>query len=440
VLNALGWVALALLIVANGLFVAAEFGLTSVDRAKVARLAADGDRRAAVVQRAAAQLSFQLSGAQLGITVSSLLLGFVAEPVIATAIEPVIHELGASERAADPVALVIALALATIAQMLFGELIPQNFAIARAMSTTRAIVPVLVGFARVLRPIIRLFNNTANGIVRLLGLEPQEELRSARTSAELEYLIGSSASDGTLPSRTAALLRRALSFGDRTAGDVMTPRVGLVTLLRTNTAADLLARARSSGRSRFPVHSGDLDEIEGVVHIKHALAVDRPRRGQVLVEELMVAPIRVPDSLHCDVLLPTLRQGSLQLAVVIDEYGGTAGIVTLEDLVEDLLGEIRDEHDAAEVPDVIALSDGTWSVSGRLHKDEFVETLGLHAPDGPYDTIAGLVLERLGRIPGVGDEVAVDGLVLRVVRMSGHRIDRLLAIPAAADRQADAPR
>jgi CBS domain containing-hemolysin-like protein len=240
-----------------------------------------------------------------------------------------------------------------------------------------------------------------------------------------------------LPSRTATLLRRALTFGDRNAGDVMTPRVALVTLLRTDTAADLLARARSSGRSRFPVHSGDLDEIEGVVHIKHALAIQRDRRDQVRIDELMVAPVRVPDSLRCDALLPTLRQGSLQLAIVIDEYGGTAGIVTLEDLVEDLLGEIRDEHDAGEVPDVIALSDGTWSVSGRLHKDEFVETLGLHAPDGPYDTIAGLVLERLGHIPQVGDETVLDGMTLRVVRMSRRRIDRLLAIPAAAQDEAE---
>jgi CBS domain containing-hemolysin-like protein len=338
--------------------------------------------------------------------------------------------MGASHDTTHTVALVLALALATIAQMLFGELIPQNFAIARSLATTRAITPLLVGFARALGPLIRLFNNTANGVVRLLGVEPQEELRSARTSAELEHLIGSSAREGTLPSRTATLLRRVLSFGDRNAGDVMTPRVALVTLLRTDTAAELLARARSSGRSRFPVHSGDLDEIEGVVHIKHALAIERGRRDQVLVEDLMVAPIRVPDSLRCDALLPELRQGSLQLAVVIDEYGGTAGIVTLEDLVEDLLGEIRDEHDAGEVPDVIALSDGTWSVSGRLHKDEFVEALGLHAPDGPYDTIAGLVLDRLGRIPHVGDETRLDELVLRVVTMNRHRIDRLLAVPA----------
>ncbi|MDT4911755.1 MAG: magnesium and cobalt exporter, family [Pseudonocardiales bacterium] len=436
-LTALGWVALVLLIATNGLFVAAEFGLTSVDRARVARLAADGDRRAGIVARAAAHLSFQLSGAQLGITVSSLLLGFVAEPVIATAIEPLVHGMGASRSATHTIAVVLALALATIAQMLFGELIPQNFAIARSMSTTRAITPLLVGFARGLGPIIRLFNNTANAIVRMLGVEPQEELRSARTAAELEHLIGSSAREGTLPSRTATLLRRALTFGDRNAGDVMTPRVALVTLLRTDTAADLLARARSSGRSRFPVHSGDLDEIEGVVHIKHALAIERDRRDQVRIDELMVAPVRVPDSLRCDALLPTLRQGSLQLAIVIDEYGGTAGIVTLEDLVEDLLGEIRDEHDAGEVPDVIALSDGTWSVSGRLHKDEFVETLGLHAPDGPYDTIAGLVLERLGHIPQVGDETVLDGMTLRVVRMSRRRIDRLLAIPAAAQDEAE---
>lgn len=438
-LTALGWVALVLLVAANGFFVAAEFGLTSVDRGRVSRLAAGGDHRAGIVQRAAGQLSFQLSGAQLGITLSSLLLGFVAEPVIASAIEPGVHALGVTADATKPVALVVALALATVAQMLFGELVPQNYAIARSLATTRAIVPALVGFARVFGPIIRLFNDTANAIVRLLGIEPQEELRSARTPAELEQLIGSSADQGTLSSRTASVLRHALAFGDRTAGDVMTPRVDVLALERTDTAAALLDLARDSGRSRFPVHSGDLDEIDGVVHIKHALAVDRSRRDTVLVAELMVEPVRVPDSLHCDVLLPTLRQGGLQLAVVIDEYGGTAGIVTLEDLVEDLLGEVRDEHDAGEVAPVIPLADGTWSVSGRLHKDEFVEALGLVAPDGPYDTIAGLVLERLGRIPDVGDEAEVAGLTLRVSRMTGHRIDRIIATRGPRSHGAGGP-
>jgi hypothetical protein len=253
VLTALGWLAVAVLIAANALFVAAEFGLTSVDRAKLARLADEGDRRAKTVQRATRELSFQLSGAQLGITVCSLLLGFVAEPVIAAALEAAFRAMGLPDGAVDPVALVLALALATVAQMLFGELVPQNLALARPLPTTRAIVPFQLGFTRLCRPVSRLFNNTANAVVRMFGVEPQEELRSARTPAELAYLATSSAEQGALPTRTAQLLRRALAFGDKTAADVMTPRVQIEALRRTNSAADLLAAARASGRSRFPV-------------------------------------------------------------------------------------------------------------------------------------------------------------------------------------------
>jgi CBS domain containing-hemolysin-like protein len=439
VLTAFGWVALVVLIAANGLFVAAEFGLTSVDRIAVSRLAAQGDRRAEIVERATRQLSFQLSGAQLGITVCSLLLGFVAEPVIASALEPVVRGVGLPDGAVDPTALVLALALATIAQLLFGELVPQNLALARPLSTTRAIVPIQVRFSRACGPVIRTFNNSANAIVRLLGVEPQEELRSARTPAELAYLIGSSAAEGALPTRTADRLRRALSFGDRTAEDVMTPRVHVVALRRGDTVADLLSLARRSGRSRFPVHTGDIDEIDGVVHVKFAFAVDPQQRDVVRVEQLMVDPVRVPGSLHCDVLLMRLRRGGLQLGVVVDEYGGTAGVVTLEDLEEEMLGQIRDEHDSPEAPEVVEMSDGTWSVSGRLHREDFVRSLGLAAPRGHYDTLAGLVTERLGRIPDVADSVDIDGWTLRVAHMDGRRVDRIIAAPPAAHSSNESP-
>ncbi len=439
-LTALGWLAVAVLIGANALFVAAEFGLTSVDRARLGRLADAGDRRAKAVQRATRELSFQLSGAQLGITVCSLLLGFVAEPVIASALEAAFRALGLPHSAVEPVALVLALALATVAQMLFGELVPQNLALARPLPTTRAIVPFQLGFTRVCRPVIRLFNKTANAVVRAVGVEPQEVLRSARTPPELAYLIESSAEQGALPTRTAQLLRRALAFGDKTAADVMTPRVHVEALGRTASAADLLAAARASGRSRFPVFGDSLDEIDGVVHVKHAYTIDPAEREHVPVEELMVDVVRVPTSLPCDPLLTTLRRGSLQLGIVVDEYGGTAGVVTLEDLVEELLGQIRDEHDNAETPEAVALTAGSWSIAGRVHRDDVADLLGVHPPDGPYDTVAGLVLYRLGRIAEVGDLVEMDGWTLRVARVVGRRIDRIVASPSrSASSTGEAP-
>jgi CBS domain containing-hemolysin-like protein len=436
VLTLLGWVAVAVLIGANALFVAAEFALTSVDRSKVTRLAGEGDRRAKNVLVAVRELSFQLSGAQLGITICSLLLGFVAEPVIATALESMFHWFGLPAGAVAPVSLVLALGLATIAQMLFGELVPQNLALARPLAVARAIVPLQRGFTRICRPIISVFNNTANAIVRALGVKPEEELRSARTPAELSHLFGSSVERGLLPQQTAVLLNRVLGFADKTAEEVMTPRVQVVALRIGQSAQDMLDLSRSSGRSRFPVYASDLDDIVGVVHIKQAFGIPAEQRSDTTMEGLLRPPLHVPATLKGDALLNELRGDEFQLAVVIDEYGGTAGVVTTEDLVEELVGQVVDEHDASEVPEVLALPDGSWSVSGRLHKDTFSE-FGFDITGGHYDTIAGLVLEQLGRIPDAGESAVLDGWTLIVTRVEGHRIERVLLMPPDEGPPAD---
>ena len=429
-LTILGWLAVVVLIVANAGFVAAEFGLTSVDRARIARDAASGDRRAGLVQRATSRLSFQLSGAQLGITICSLLLGFVAEPVISAAIHPGVAAIGFGE-ATDVVALILGLVLATVAQMLFGELVPQNIALARPVSTSRRMVPLLMAFTRVFRPVISVFNGAANAVVRALGVEPQEELRSARSPAELRYLISSSAAEGALPAATADLLRRSLSFGDKTAADVMTPRVEVIALPQHATLSAMLAEARSSGRSRFPVYGDGLDDIVGVIHIKHAYGIEPTARDTVPVDAVMVRAEQVPSTLPGEPLLRLLRRGSLQLAVVVDEFGGTAGVVTVEDLVEEITGEIRDEYDLGETPDVITLDDGRYLVSGQLHRDQFAEVFGWPEMFGPFDTLAGLLLIRLGHLPGLGERVEVEGWTFAVDRLDGHRIDRVLAEPPA---------
>jgi CBS domain containing-hemolysin-like protein len=433
VFTLLGWLAVVVLIAANAVFVAAEFGLTSVDRARVARDASAGDRRAGAVYRATSMLSFQLSGAQLGITICSLLLGFVAEPVISQAIHPLMTAIGLG-RASEATALILGLLLATVAQMLFGELVPQNLALARSLATSRRIVPLLLGFTRTLRPVIAACNGAANAVVRLLGVEPQEELRSARSPAELKYLIVSSAAEGVLPTATADILRRSLSFGDKTAADVMTPRVDVVAVPRSATAANVLDAARESGRSRLPVYGADLDDVCGAVHIKHAYGIDPAARDTVRAAELMVAIERVPTTLHCEPLLHLLRRGSLQLAVVIDEFGGTAGVVTVEDLVEEITGEIRDEYDTGEVAEILQLGDGRYSVSGRLHRDQFPEVFGWTKQTGPFDTLAGLILTRLGHLPERGERVDIDGWVFTVDRLDGRRIDRVLVTPPPSRR------
>lgn len=437
--SALGLLVVLALIAANGLFVLAEFALTSVDRPEVHRRAVAGSRRAASVRRAIGDLSFQLSGAQLGITVSSLLVGFVAEPSLAHLFAPPLDAAGLSPGVAHGFAVAVAMILATTVQMILGELVPQNLAITHPWGVARWVAPWQRAFTRACRPAIMLFNNTANGIVRLLGREPQEELRSARSPAELGALIRTSAEQGTLPAEVAALLRRSLTFGDKTAGDVLTPRVRVDSLRSNQTAADLIAAARRTGHSRFPVHTGSLDDLIGLVHVKDAFTVAAARRRDTRLGALMVAPLRVPESLHCEDLLPRLRAHRLQFAVAVDEYGGTAGVVTLEDLVEELTGQVRDEHDQPEDPEVLPLRDGGWSVSGLVRRDELDELLGITPPDGVYETLGGLVMERLGHVPEVGDRVEVAGHVLTVAAMDGRRIDRV-AVRAAGGSTAEDPR
>lgn len=451
----LGILGVVALIAANGVFVAAEFSLVAVEPSQVDRAASEGDRRAARIGAAIRSLSFQLSGAQLGITVTSLVVGFIAEPSIARLLRPVLTAAGLPPGLAEGLAVVLALGLATVSQMVLGELVPKNWAVADPMTVARRVTGPQMAFSAIFRPVIVLLNGTANRLLRALGVEPTEELRSARSATELGSLVRSSAERGTLPVTTATLLGRSLRFGERTAEDVMTPRVRVVALSATETAADLLRAAERSGHSRFPVlrtdsagavggdlghlaSEGDsLDDVVGLVHVKDAFGVPPRLRATRPVSTLMTEPVVVPESLGCDVLLARLRDRGLQLAVVIDEYGGTAGVVTLEDLVEELVGRVADEHDVPEQPDVVALTDGGWSLSGLLRLDEVAEATGVRLPEGPYETVAGLVLNRLGRLAAAGDAVEVDGHTLTVRATDRHRIDRLTLTPPPAEPDGD---
>ncbi len=466
--NILGLVLVVALIAGNALFVAAEFSLVAIDRSQLEQTARDGSRGARRALRAVRSLSFQLSGAQLGITSTSLVVGYVAEPTIASLLAPAISAAGLPHRVVHVIAVVLALLIATITQMVFGELFPKNVAISVPMAVAERVAGPQMLFSRCCRPIITLLNGTANRILRAMGIEPQEELRSARSPSELGWLVRSSAEKGTLPRNTATLLGRSLRLRERTAQDVMTPRVQVAALHAGNSLADLLRVAEESGHSRFPVHRrpdpggitdsgitdsyttdvyatdgdcagdgpdspspadlGGVDDIVGVIHVKDAFAIPPADRTRTPVSRLMVPPVVVPTSLSCDDLLATLRGHSLQLAVVIDEYGGTAGIVTLEDLIEELVGHVADEYDAPQTPDATAQADGSWVLSGLLRLDEVADLTRVALPDGPYETLAGLVLHRLGRIPEAGDEVEVGGHRFIAEAMDRHRIDRIRLI------------
>ncbi len=426
-LSLLGVLAVVGLTFGTAVSVASEFALTALERSQVdAHVAAKDDRRARAVQRAHRSLSFQLSGSQLAITVTTLATGYIAEPALATLFVPGLAALGLSEGAAGGTATLLALVLATALSMVFGELVPKNIAIADPLRTARAVVWLQSGFANAFRWLISALNTAANAIVRRLGVEPAEELRSARSPAELSSLVRAGAEHGTLDEGTATLLDRSLRFTDRVAEDLMTPRVRVTYLDADDTLAELVAQSRQTGFSRFPVdEGGDPDALVGVVHVKQAFGVPSVRWADTPLRTLAQPVPTAPESLSGDALLTQLRASGLQLAVVVDEYGGTAGIVTLEDLVEEIVGDVRDEHDAREQARVRPLGAGSWLVSGLLRDDEVAEVTGFAMPEGDYETLAGLVLARLGCIPDVGDDVEVDGWHLTVTRRDRNRVAEL---------------
>ena len=425
-LSLLGILGLIVLTLGTAVFVAAEFSLTTLERSQVDRHVEQvGDARSRVIAQAHRSLSFQLSGAQLGITITTLITGYVAEPSIADLVDPLLTGMGMSTNVAEAVSLVIALLLATSASMVFGELVPKNLAIARPLPTARAVVGLQTRFSAAFRWLITALNSSANWAVRRLGVEPAEELRSARSPEELGSLVRSSAAGGTLDEGTARLLDRSLRFGERTAEELMTPRVQVESLRGDASVLDLVEASARTGFSRFPVCEGDLDDVRGMVHVKQVFGVPPAQRATTRVSSLTRPVQTVPESLDGDALLDRLRGSGLQLALVVDEYGGTAGIVTLEDLVEEIVGDVRDEHDTGETNPIRSLGSDSWMVSGLLRGDELDEATGFRMPDGDYETLAGLVLTRLGRIPEVNDEVTVAGWRITVMAMDRHRIAEL---------------
>ncbi|MFH9249470.1 hemolysin family protein [Streptomyces lydicus] len=418
-----------LLTLACGVFVAAEFSLTTVERSDLQRAAERGDRGADSALKAVRNLTFQLSGAQLGITVTGLVIGMLSKPAIATLLAGPLDAIGLPPSVAESLALVLGTAISTVVLMVVGELVPKNWAISNPLGVARRVATAQRGFSRAFRPFIRHLNNAANHMVRRMGLEPAEELASARGPQELVALARHSAKEGALEADTAELFVRTLNLADLTAENVMTPRVQVVALEVQSTAEDVANATRATGLSRFPVYRGSLDSVVGVAHIKDVLAVPAERRPRHPASELLREPLLVPATLTVDRLLDRLS-GKRTMAVVIDEYGGTAGVVTLEDIVEEVVGEVRDEHDPLETPDLApagtdAEGRQVYQADGAARTDQ-LERIGLRLPDGPYETLAGLIATELGRIPAAGDRLEVAGWALEVLDASGHRAARVL--------------
>ncbi|MCO8276525.1 hemolysin family protein [Actinoplanes sp. TRM 88003] len=416
--------AFALLTAGNAFFVAAEFGLVTVDRAEIASRSRSGDRRARTVEHALHELSFQLSGTQLGITLTALLTGYLAEPALSRIFEPVVEPVAGT--ATEAVTHGIALVVATLVSMLFGELVPKNAALARPMRAALLTAAPLRTFSKLLKWVIGGLNGSANWLVRRIGIEPQEELASARSPEELGLLAAISARAGALPTETATLLRRTIRFGEKRAAKAMTPRVDVVGLKTTASVAELIAVARETGHTRFPVYENTIDLVIGVVAVPDALGVPPERRATTQVATISREPVYVPESLSLDKVLAALREADADLAIVVDEYGGTDGVVTAEDLVEELVGEIADEYDvepAHTLTQELTAPDGL--VDGLLREDELMEQTGFELPEGPYETLAGFLLARMGHIPAVGESYETDGWKFTVTAVDRHRIEQV---------------
>ena len=416
------------LAVGTGVFVGSEFALLNLDRSELEARRARGAKGYGPTIAALKRTSTHLSSAQLGITLTTLLAGYTLEPSISHYLAGPLEAIGVGEDFIRPVGGVLAIIMATGLSMIVGELVPKNYALAVPEATAKVLIPLQLAFTWTFKPFIAVLNGSANRILRAMGIEPKEELSAARTADELSALVRRSAMHGLLEQDTATLLSRTLAFSGLNAEDVMTPRTRVESVHRSDTVNHVLALAAQTGLSRFPVIDESIDDVRGVVHVKAAMAVPRDRRDDVPASALQTDVVRVPETMPLDGLLTELRGRGYQLAIVVDEYGGTSGIATLEDLVEELIGDVADEHDRRPL-DVVRARDW-FTFPGRWRPDELEASTGVALPDGGhYETVAGFVIERLGRLAEVGDTVEVDTGVIRVERVDQRRIDRLRFTP-----------
>lgn len=432
-----------LLTAGTAVFVAGEFALVALDPSVVDARAQAGDKRAGRVSKALRHLSTLLSGAQVGITLTTILLGYTMQAALNELLSQWLSPwLG--QTLAATIAVVSALIIVNAFSMVFGELIPKNATLADPLAAAGFVTPFITGFTWLFRPLVNLLNGMANALLSRFGIEAAEEASGARSAGELTALLRRSAEEGTLEVSTARLLTRSLGVDALSAVDVMTDRGRIHWLEESSTAADLVALASQTGHSRFPVFGDSPDDVLGLVNLRRAIAVPYERRAQVPVtsSSIMTPAPRVPETMPLASLLVELRgygeqeSFGLQMAIVVDEYGGTAGVVTLEDAVEEIVGEVSDEHDRRRAG-IHLDSAGRWIAPGWSRPDEVTARTAIRIPDdGPYETLGGLVMNELGRIPQIGDEVTLPTCTILVDAMEGRRVTRVRITPVEQELEA----
>ena len=416
------------LVVLNGLFVAAEFAFVKIRSTQVDTLEREGKAGAGMVRTATRRLDAYLAVCQLGITISSLGLGWLGEPAVATVIEPLFGLLGMPEGLLHPIALAIAFGIITFLHVVFGELVPKTVAIQRTVGTSLFVAPLMRFFYYLLLPGTSLFNGTANAVTRMVGLPPAREGEDTHTEDEIRTLVGQSARQGMLEQDEEEMVGAVFELNDKVAREIMVPRPDVVSLPAEMDLRKLLSVAAAGNYTRYPVYEDDSsDRIVGAVHVKDVLraveseGVDANLTARDLAREVLV----VPENRAIDGILEDFQKQEIQMAIVIDEWGSFEGLFTLEDIIEEIVGEIRDEFDEEE-PAIRKLPDGSYSIDGRIPIGVVNEALGSEFESEDFDTIGGLVLGAIGRAPEVGDEVRLDGYLLSVDEVEGPRIAQVI--------------
>lgn len=424
------------LLLANGFFVASEFALIAARRTQIEHLAQGGSLQARWALDSVRELSLMLAGAQLGITMASLGLGHVAEPAVAQGIESLLHSgLELPAGLSHSISFVLALSIVVFLHMVVGEMAPKNIAIAEPERSALILAVPFRSFVVVFRPVIWLMNRMANRGLKIIGVEPRDELIPAHSAQELGVMIRQAAREGALPQEERRLLSGAAGFSNLDAGAVMIPRTEVVAVPLSMSTSEAERTVIETGHSRLPVYEGDLDHVVGFLHAKDLIKVSGSERDRALPKRLIRHIEVVPESKRLHPLLVDMRRRRQHLALVVEEHGGTAGIVTMEDVLEELVGEIRDEYDLGE-GGVARLRGSRYMVPGTIRVDELEQTTGIDIPPGEYETIAGFLMDRLGRVPRRQDVVTHEEWVLRILSMHRRRVVKVLIerLPQEASR------
>ncbi|WCK55932.1 hemolysin family protein [Aneurinibacillus sp. Ricciae_BoGa-3] len=411
------------LVFLNGFFVAAEFAIVKVRNTRIDQLVLEGNKRAIRAKTLTDNLDAYLSATQLGITLASLGLGWIGEPTIAMVLSPVFAVLHVPDAVTHTLSFIIAFSVITFLHIVLGELAPKSLAIQKAEDTALLAAPLLIKFHRVMYPFIWLLNRSAAFFLHLIGIEPAQDHTAAHTEKEIRVLMEQSHKSGLIDQTELTLVDNVFEFAERNAREIMIPRTDMVVMFQDSTFEENFAMALNEMHTRYPIAAGDKDNIIGFVHIKDIYRLYMSDRKNEL--DQVIRPVEtVPESLHISDLLKLMQRKRSHMAIVIDEYGGTAGLVTIEDILEEIVGEIQDEFDE-ERPHIEKKLDDTFSVDGRLLIEEINDRFGLELNSDDYDTIGGWIFSQVEFPPKVGQQIISHGYEFTVTEVDHLRIVRL---------------